>query len=76
MIAEKIAYVSNRYHPVRSIIIGIDNILIDSEIKIRVSTDQKDTKAEIFVSDFLKNLEAFPKVLPTLTKIPLLVGLL
>ena len=50
------------------------NTLMDSEIKIRVSTDQRDIRAEIFVSDFLKNLEAFPKVLPTLTKIPLLVG--
>ena len=26
MIAEKIAYVSNKYHPVSSIIIGIDNM--------------------------------------------------
>jgi hypothetical protein len=74
MIAEKIAYVSNKYHPVSSIIIGIDNMLMDSEMKIRLSTDQRDIRAEIFVSDFLKNLEAFPKVLPTLTKIPLLVG--
>jgi len=74
MMAEKIAYVSNRYHPVRSMSIGTADILSDTEIKMRVSTDQWAIKAEAFVSDFLKKLVAFPAVLPILTKMPLLVG--
>jgi len=74
MMAEKIAYVSNKYHPVMSIIIGTDDTAKVAAIKIRVSTDQWATKAETFVSDFLRNLKVFPTALPTLTKIPLLVG--